>query len=266
MRMKEQIQAMSPAAPPPPSAPEAAGPSSEMAQLKGMTPEERSAFRAQRYQELRDRAAALGLDLPESPPWEGHRRLTQEEIADYKARMRKITPEDREAYREEHYQKLRERARAAGLELPDAPPWKGPAGPAGPSHPSTAEIDRLHQEMVKLRTEMRDEIRNMYDRLGAMSPEDRQAILDLYQPQIDEKWQQMARAMDQWQPPPPPRMGYGGEPPYGPGAPGAGYGPGPYQGQGGPMPPYPPRDYGYGPGGGGYGPGYGPGGGYGYGR
>jgi hypothetical protein len=272
-KMREQMrQAMPPAEPPPPASPApegqpAATPTAAAAVVvqpahrtaedrpRQMTPEEQRAYRNQRYEDLRERAAALGMDMPELPPWEARRQgLTQEEIAEYKARMRKITPEERTAYRLEHYQKLRERAKAAGLELPENPPWQDPDAFSGSPPASTAEMERLQQEIGELQGQLREETAKMRETMRAMRPEDRHAIFEMYRPRFQEMWENMPRPMDQWRPAGPPMSapGYGPEQPpqggwgqgYGPAAPNAVY---PRQGYG-----YP-QGYGYGTGYPGYG-------------
>ncbi|MBI5462186.1 MAG: hypothetical protein HY941_08395 [Gammaproteobacteria bacterium] len=56
----------------------------------------------------------------------GRELMTQQEMAEHRARMRSLkTEQEREAYRLEHHQQMQERARAQGKVLPDEP---GPQG------------------------------------------------------------------------------------------------------------------------------------------
>jgi hypothetical protein len=104
--------------------------------------------RKRRYEELRIRAAEVGLDLPETPPWEQEGMQppeiptppappkvpgemappwTQMSAEKRKAeweKMRNMTAEEREAMREKRWQDLRKRAKEQGVDLPETPPWK----------------------------------------------------------------------------------------------------------------------------------------------
>ncbi len=160
--------------------------------MRGMSEEERDAFRDEQYAALRQRARELGMALPETPPWKDPSRkrkptMTEGEYRDYvktlkslppgerhayqraqhekiekrmeeltpqlpgmppppampeppppppalgaapgddwtalHRRLQTMTPEQRRRYREAHYQRLREVAKAAGIELPETPPW-----------------------------------------------------------------------------------------------------------------------------------------------
>lgn len=100
------------------------------------------AKRGLRYEELRQRAAEAGVELPETPPWEqvtapempafptmpsdgrGKAMMSEEERAAHIEKMRNMTAEDRMAAREAHWAAMRERAAERGIELPETPPWK----------------------------------------------------------------------------------------------------------------------------------------------
>jgi hypothetical protein len=102
------------------------------------------AERNKRYAELRARAAEVGMELPETPPWESgvQQMPAPPAMPDYQGptaqeweamrrereamreKIKNMTPEEREAMREEHWKKMRERAAARGIEMPEAPPWK----------------------------------------------------------------------------------------------------------------------------------------------
>jgi hypothetical protein len=83
--------------------------------------DERDAMREARYQAMRARAAEIGVELPETPPW---KLMSPEERQAHREAMRSMTPEQRAAMREQHWAEMRERAAEKGLELPEAPPWK----------------------------------------------------------------------------------------------------------------------------------------------
>jgi len=71
-----------------------------MEQMRNMTPEERLAARADNYKQLRERAAAQGIELPETPPWEQaqqRRKAMQEKWDAYRKQVDALTDEQREA-------------------------------------------------------------------------------------------------------------------------------------------------------------------------
>ena len=91
---------------------------------------EMMAERERRYEELRDRAAQTGLELPETPPW-SQAQMTPPAMP-APPRMPALphasddatATEARDAMREERYQAMRERAAQQGVDLPEIPPWK----------------------------------------------------------------------------------------------------------------------------------------------
>lgn len=104
---------------------------------------EMNAERNRRYGELRERAAEVGIELPETPPWEQAEvqrpempampsdmgnppmgGMSQAERRAQMERMRSMTQEERMAARAENYKQLRERAATQGIELPETPPWE----------------------------------------------------------------------------------------------------------------------------------------------
>jgi hypothetical protein len=103
---------------------------------------EREAERSKRYADLRKRAAEVGLDLPETPPWESGMQGMSQGMPDYQGpsaaeweamrkereamreKLKNMTPEERQALREEHWKKMRARAAERGIEMPETPPWK----------------------------------------------------------------------------------------------------------------------------------------------
>ena len=52
----------------------------------------------------------------------GSQLMTPQERADHRAKMRSLPPAEREAYRAQHHVKMRKRAEAMGLTLPDTVP------------------------------------------------------------------------------------------------------------------------------------------------
>jgi hypothetical protein len=117
--------------------------------------EEAMAARNARYEELRKQAAEVGLELPESPPWErapsmgrgmmppmhpgmmrpgmmgpgmpGPGMATDDAAAGEQTGAeieQAMTPEDWMAQREQRWEEMRARAAEQGMELPETPPWE----------------------------------------------------------------------------------------------------------------------------------------------
>ena len=87
---------------------------------------------------LRMTAALLSILLPavssaaepEAPIY-GHQLMTQQERRDYREQMRSA----RSWEEREHHERMRERARAKGVTLPDSPPARGPGAAPGAKGP-----------------------------------------------------------------------------------------------------------------------------------
>ncbi|MCG7919954.1 MAG: hypothetical protein N0C81_18710 [Candidatus Thiodiazotropha lotti] len=83
--------------------------------------------RETRYQELRNRAEEAGVMLPAHPPWRMSQmeanRPSMDERRQHHEKMMNMSPEERDAYRQERYQKMREQAQQQGIEMPETPPW-----------------------------------------------------------------------------------------------------------------------------------------------
>ena len=63
----------------------------------------------------------------------GSQLMTEQERNEYRARMRTLrTAQEREQFRKEHHERMKERAAERGLSLPDDPPAQGRG--AGPRH------------------------------------------------------------------------------------------------------------------------------------
>jgi hypothetical protein len=120
-----------PAEAPPPAAPpaiEAVSPHAAAMQRMEQHKAEMDAERNRRYGDLRERAAEVGIELPETPPWD-QAELPRPEMpampADIGATpMPGATPAEREAARAAQYQAMRERAKTHGIDLPETPPHK----------------------------------------------------------------------------------------------------------------------------------------------
>ncbi|MBK1716513.1 hypothetical protein [Thiocystis violacea] len=125
------------------------------------------AERAKRYVELRASAAELGVELPETPPWESARAAgpSLPEPPDYPSRLGG-TPEDMEAMRQQResmraarWERMREEAAARGIEMPDTPPW---------------------EEAGKRRQEMAERFQNYRRAIEQMTDEQREAARALF--------------------------------------------------------------------------------------
>ena len=106
-----------------------------MKKMQAMTPEEREAYRMQRYQEMRDRAAEIGIDMPESPPWKERQAKMDEEWAKQQEIIKGMTDEERAACHAMHRRHMREmgpgpRMRGQGM-YPPAPAYDAPTPAPG---------------------------------------------------------------------------------------------------------------------------------------
>jgi uncharacterized membrane protein YgcG len=73
-------------------------------------------------------ASAVPLRAPsaQQPPIYGQQLMTEQERAEYRARMQAArTEQEREQIRLEHHREMQERAREQGIELPEQPPMMG---------------------------------------------------------------------------------------------------------------------------------------------
>ncbi|MBU6142540.1 MAG: hypothetical protein KGP33_01085 [Betaproteobacteria bacterium] len=74
---------------------------------------------------------------PEEPIY-GHQLMTQQERREHREQMRSAKSwEEREQLRREHHERMRERARAKGIALPDPPP-RDPSVAPGANRPGGA--------------------------------------------------------------------------------------------------------------------------------
>lgn len=101
--------------------------------LKSLPPEERQAYREERHQEIQKRMEELAPELPgmpgppampePPPPPPALAPAVGKDWAALRRQLQSMTPEERQRYREAHYRRLREVAKAAGIDLPETPPW-----------------------------------------------------------------------------------------------------------------------------------------------
>lgn len=207
---------------------------------------EQDVERNQRYQDLRQRAAEVGLELPETPPWEAmpempeppamlphmgaapDREAMRKEREAMREYFKTMTPEERKAMREAHWQKMRERAAERGMEMPETPPWE--------------EAEKRY----KAAQEQFDRYRKIVDEMTEEQLEAARALFGRSEPPTPPM-----QPMPPQMPPEMPQRGFGygygpqgGYPGYGPyqGGPGAmGRGPMPYYEGGMEQAPPPPR-------------------------
>jgi len=87
------------------------------------------AEREKRYAELRARAAELGVELPDTPPWAGAEAMMPQppERPAMPAGPGRMSPEDREAWhkqREERWKQMQAEAAERGAQMPEMPSWE----------------------------------------------------------------------------------------------------------------------------------------------
>lgn len=69
---------------------------------------------------------SLPVMAQDEEPVYGRQLMTQEELQEHHRMMQSLdTPEARQEYREQHHQRMLERARERGVTLPDEPGMKG---------------------------------------------------------------------------------------------------------------------------------------------
>lgn len=195
--------------------PEVAERRAELERLKAMANDRRWEQRRfelnQHYQDLRQRAARSNILMPEAPPWDQAQQSAEQAQAeggdagaprgDGPAMMQGSSAAY-EAMRERHYQEMRARAKAQGIELPELSPWRE-AQMEPPAAPVEDPMLAKHRQMME-----------------AMSPEQREACMSMHQMQ-GPGWPSAPAypAWGQGQPPAPawggPRGGWGGAPGWG---------------------------------------------------
>jgi hypothetical protein len=66
-------------------------------EMMSMSPEEREAARAARYQEMREQAKQRGVEMPETPPWQQRQEMMEAEWSKHKAAIEGMSDEERAA-------------------------------------------------------------------------------------------------------------------------------------------------------------------------
>ncbi len=99
---------------------------------QAMSKEQIEAMREQHYQQMRERAKARGVEMPQAPPWK-QGLMSEEEHREHFEKMRNMTPAERQAFRQEMWKTMRERAKEGGIDMPEMPlcsmgeaPWLSP--------------------------------------------------------------------------------------------------------------------------------------------
>ncbi len=76
--------------------------------MQAMTPEARDAYRMGRYQEMRDRASEMGIELPETPRWKERQAAMDEEWVKHQEVIKGMSDEERAACHAMHRRHMRE--------------------------------------------------------------------------------------------------------------------------------------------------------------
>lgn len=86
-------------------------------------------------------SAAGTFAADQDEPIYGSQIMTQQERNDYRTKMRAAkTAQEREQIRKEHHDRIKERAKAQGITLPDEPPARGAGmGPGGGMGPGAGQ-------------------------------------------------------------------------------------------------------------------------------
>jgi len=94
-------------------------------------------------------AAPITQGAPGAVPPEQFRIMSDQEIAEHKAKMASLQGTAREEYRNAEYRKLKERAQAQGYLLPDTPPWgHTEIIPGTASSAPAAQSDETMQQLI----------------------------------------------------------------------------------------------------------------------
>jgi hypothetical protein len=105
-----------------------------MRKMQAMTPEERETFREERYQEMRERAAEIGMMMPEVPPWKNRQTMMQEQWANHLEVIKGMTDEERAACQAMHRRHMRQMMgqgpnrqmmQGQGMQSPQMPAYEG---------------------------------------------------------------------------------------------------------------------------------------------
>ncbi|MEN8175258.1 MAG: hypothetical protein ABFS23_05815 [Pseudomonadota bacterium] len=198
--------------------------------MRTLGPEERAAYRAEHHEEMRKRAEAQGISIPEEPPAVGMGRemppppppppaaagagwalMSPEEFAEHREKMRSLGPEEQAAYRAEQHEAMRKRAEAQGISIPDEPPPVGMGRGAPPQPPAPAGSGR---ELMSP-----EEFAEHREKMRTLGPEERAA----YRAEQHEEMRKRAEVQGISIPDEPPPVGMGrGVPPQPPAPAGTG--------------------------------------------
>ena len=69
--------------------------------------------------------ASIGIDAAVAQTYYGSQLMSPQERAEHRMIMRQLSPGEREAYRAQHHETMKQRAESMGLALPDEPPAYG---------------------------------------------------------------------------------------------------------------------------------------------
>ncbi|MEN8180598.1 MAG: hypothetical protein ABFS39_18530 [Pseudomonadota bacterium] len=109
-----------------------------MQEMKSMTPEEREAYRTERYQEMRERANEIGMEMPETPPWKRRRNEREEEWLKHQKVIKGMTDEEQAACHAMHRRHMRQAGPGPMMQgggmYPAMPEGRGPGYGPGPGY------------------------------------------------------------------------------------------------------------------------------------
>lgn len=89
-----------------------------MRKMQAMTPEEREAYRLERYQEMLERAKEIGVEMPETPPWKTRRAQMEQEWAKHQEVIKGMSDEERAACQAMHRRHMRQGQAGPGSMMP----------------------------------------------------------------------------------------------------------------------------------------------------
>ncbi|MGV6826114.1 MAG: hypothetical protein ACWA5Q_03980 [bacterium] len=126
--------------------------------------------------------------------------MTPEEATGHREKMGALHGIERENYRNQQYQLLRERARNHGYVLPPTPVWKLP------DDPRVHEMELLHERQRATAEAHREQMRQRFDEFMARQPGGPSSQSSETRPQFRGYWPYQQPGMAP--PPPPPPPGY----------------------------------------------------------
>jgi hypothetical protein len=69
--------------------------------------------------------ASIGIDAAVAQAYYGSQLMSPQERAEHRMIMRQLSPGEREAFRAQHHETMKQRAESMGLRMPDEPPAFG---------------------------------------------------------------------------------------------------------------------------------------------